>query len=110
MADLGIGDISIGFSKKGATAYAESMANSVTSDVFNSITDGKSTLTDALQTGWSGAACESYIKKLDESSEKLKDVLMDMADAFKASVNAQVSTYGEEDNSMSEVISGTNIL
>lgn len=107
---LDINDISIGFSKRGVASYADALIDGVNNKVAGVVSSGAAALTKTLESGWQGAACEAFIKKLDESQEKLKDILRDMGEAFEAAVKTQADQYSEEDTEMSGTIEGQSIL
>lgn len=107
---LGIEDITIGYSAKGVVNYANELADGITQKVNAEITSGAADLEQQFRGGWQGAACDKYIEKLEASTDKLKEILKDMADSFKAAVSTQKDQYAQEDNDMTEVIEGQQVL
>ncbi len=110
MGGLGIDEITIGYSSTGAAKYVDELNTAAIVETESIITSGVTNVTNALQAGWQGDACESYLKKYREAAEQLKEKLKEMQEVFQATMAAQEETYHSEDESMSEDISATNIF
>lgn len=110
MGGLDISDITIGYSSTGAAKYVDDLNTKAIIETETIISDSVNTITDTLQAGWQGEACEAYLTKLRESAEALKEKLKEMEKVFNAMMAAQEETYSKEDTSMAEEISSATIL
>ena len=110
MGGLDINDITIGYSSTGAAKYVDELNTKAIVETEGIISDSVTTVTEVLQSGWQGEACEAYLAKLRESADALKDRLKEMEKVFNAMMAAQEETYKKEDSGMAEEISSATIL
>ncbi len=110
MGGLDISEVTIGYSSTGAQQYVSDLNTAAIDETNGIISDGVQNITDTLQRGWQGQAYDAFAAKLNEVSEQLKDKLQEMKEVFNATMAAQEQTYHEEDQSMSEDISATNVF
>lgn len=110
MGGLDISEVTIGYSSTGAAKYVDELNTAAINETKNIIDNGVSNMTNVFQTGWQGNACESFIKKLNDSCNDLKEKLSEMQALFEATLAAQEESYHQEDQSMSEDITNMSVF
>lgn len=110
MNNLGIEDITIGFSSVGAKKYVDELNTKAIVETNELISQSVDAISDSLQSGWTGKACEAYLTNLRNSADTLKTKLKEMEEMFNAFLAAQEQTYDEEDSSMADDIASRNIF
>lgn len=110
MGGLDIQDLTIGYSSRGAQNYVEALNTKAITETEALITTGITDIKEAVRQGWQGDACDSFILKLEESGEQLKQALDRMREVFEATLAAQEETYKKQDDNMAQEISTVNIF
>lgn len=110
--NLTIDKVDVGYSKNGVADYCGKVYSQVDQNVIQGAITGdpRSTLIKAIRGGWQGNSCETYCVKLVEQGDKLRTLLGEMYEGFKAAMLAQGTTYAEKDNEMAKEMESLDFL
>lgn len=99
MADLGIGDLTIGYSFSGAVEYVNMLNAKAITETKEKL-DDTSGIETALAKGWSGNAHLNFITNLNNSVKETQGILDSLKRAFDSQFAQIEENIVEQDKNM----------
>lgn len=99
--NLGIGDATIGISRKGLENYRQELQFSVINDTKDELRDYEGIVT-TIGTAWNGTAAQKFVDNFHTSTEKACDALDEISKAIDALFETLKNSMIKQDEEMIE--------
>jgi len=99
--NLGIGDATIGISRKGLENYRQELQFSVINDTKEALRDYESIVT-VIGSSWNGAAAQKFVNNFHSSTDKACDALDQISKAIDALFQTLQNSMIKQDEEMIE--------
>jgi uncharacterized protein YukE len=99
MNALGIGDVSIGYSKTGITEFVNELNSKAISETADLLHQTDS-LVQALQAGWQGQSEMTFEKNFEKAVEEAAEALNELKTGMESEFDNVASAFNDFDNKL----------